>query len=148
MTHIGFWFNNHPLTPMATTLFEQFIPAEGPTAYVESEVVRAVLRLNYDFYNNGFGNNMSEAVAYIEKYHKPSAEFKAAFTKIKEVALEPWVRVPLTDDDFNTIIAEAYTRLRDGSADGKLTPLTEEMFDMPFVETDFPEDAYDEDDEG
>ena len=45
--------------------FEQFVPASGNCATFAGEMVRAVSKLRYDFYNNGMGNNTSGAVNFL-----------------------------------------------------------------------------------
>lgn len=144
--HIIFWFNNHPLSPLAEEMDRIFIPVSGKTEFVQSEIVRSILRINNDYYNNGFGNNMSHAIAYIERYHIPSDGFGPAFARIKEAAMEPW-RTSNLDDDFNFVISEIYLTLQQADKDGSLKPIGEEMFDMPYTDINYPEHEYDEDEE-
>ena len=130
-------------------MFERFIPPSGATQYVQSEVYRAGLRLHHDYFNNGFGNNMSEAVAYIEKYHLPlaSAEFIEAFAAVREQALAPTGDDSL-DEYITTMAAELLTRLAGAARAGTLVLATEEIFDMPRVETIYPEEEnWDEDED-
>lgn len=138
----NFWDRTHPLTPLVDRLEEKFIPPDGATKFVESELLRASSRLHYDYYNNGFGNNMSQAIAYIEKYHFPVASeaFKAAFEPIRNEAQHPSMSVEdkLTPH-FNVIVAEIAERLRDADEANTLTPLTQEMFDMPYAEMEYEE---------
>lgn len=143
---IIFWFNNHPLTPLADELNERFIPTMGKTEYVQSEVLRAIIKLNHDYYNNGFGNNMSQPVAFIEHYFLPRAtvEFRPAFERIKEAAMKPWTSTRSLDDDFNLVIAEVLIALAHSETDGTLKPIEKEIFDMPYMEIDYPADDEDE----
>ena len=145
---VSFWANNHPLSPLAQELSDAMIPASGPTRFVESEVLRAVMRLHYDYFNNGFGNNMSQAVAYIEFYYLPlaSAPFCSAFARIREEALAP-TRDDTLDDDFITVMAEVLIWVRRRRDTNFLTPRDREIFDMPSRETIFPEYEYEEEDD-
>lgn len=64
----SFWSNNHPLQARADVLFEQLIPDSGDCETIEGEILRAAARLNYDGFNNGFGNNLSGAVKFLNEY--------------------------------------------------------------------------------
>lgn len=132
---------------MADKLFAKYIPSKGKTLWVESEVVRAMNCLHYDYYNNGFCNNMSEAMAYIEKYHFPNATiaFKEAFAPIREMAMSPWKEKEL-GCDFNITLQEVYLVLYAGESVNMLTPLTEEMFDMPKTEIEGIDYDFDDED--
>ena len=50
------------------TIFEEFVPASGSANTLAGECVRAISRINYDFYNNGFGNNTSGALNFVKSY--------------------------------------------------------------------------------
>lgn len=45
----------------------KLVPSSGPAGTVEGEMLRAVTRLYYDYYNNGFCNNTSGAVNYLTR---------------------------------------------------------------------------------
>lgn len=49
-------------------IFEEFVPRLGPADTLAGECVRAISRINYDFYNNGFGNNTSGALNFVKSY--------------------------------------------------------------------------------
>jgi hypothetical protein len=155
----SFWNNDHPLTPMAEELAKRFIPSMGKTKFVESELLRAAMRIHYDHYNNGFGNNMSQAVTYIERYYttpvytpafekhySPAAhsDFVRAFNEIKEQALEP-SGFTISDENFSVFMSAILLNLQDAADAGTLTHIGEEMFDMPYIETVYQEDEYDYD---
>lgn len=50
------------------SIFEEFVPASGKADTLAGECVRAISRINYDFYNNGFGNNTSGALNFVKGY--------------------------------------------------------------------------------
>jgi hypothetical protein len=43
----------------------KIVPSSGPAGTVEGEMLRAVTRIYYDYYNNGMINNTSGAVNYL-----------------------------------------------------------------------------------
>lgn len=44
-----------------------FMPDSGPADTAAGEIIRAISKLGYDFYNNGMGNNTSGAVNYLRR---------------------------------------------------------------------------------
>jgi len=147
MTIKTFLNGQHDLVPLAERLNREFIPVEGATLYVESELLRAANRLSWDYYNNGWGNNMSQAVAYIVEYHIPQAtnEFIAAF---RDISMDALAGIPSmssrTHEPFEAamvlMMVEILERLDAAAQAGKLTPIGREMFDMPFTEIDYGSD--------
>ncbi|MFZ3482073.1 hypothetical protein [Sphingomonas sp. 3-13AW] len=127
--------NNHPLSDLVTEMEKRFIPPEGPTAYIEAELLRACNRISWDYFNNGFGNDMSHAVAYIDHYHAPVAtpEFLAAWKELRQTALrEEWIDCSDTVARQITLVTEEILLRLDRAAKGDhLTPIGPEMFDMP-----------------
>ncbi len=140
-----FWNQTQPLTPLKEALWEKFMPASGATEYVEAESMRAMNRLIHDCYNNGWGNEMSHALAYLEKYHFPVAtpEFKRHYPDVKEAAMEPW-QDARPDEALDFMMAEILTVLALADEKGTLTPLKEEVFDMPFTAIEYPQDDEEE----
>lgn len=63
-----FWNHDHPRYAEAAAAQEQLVPSSGPAGTVEGELLRAVAQITHDFYNNGFGNNWSGALAYLDAY--------------------------------------------------------------------------------
>lgn len=47
----------------------KFVPISGKSEVLAGELIRAVSRLAYDFYNNGMGNNTSGAVNFLKEYN-------------------------------------------------------------------------------
>lgn len=60
-------------------LFAELVPSMGKCDTVAGELVRAICKLRYEMYNNGFGNNVSGALCYIADEHVPGCipEYKA-----------------------------------------------------------------------
>lgn len=50
---INFWNGNHPLSEALTNLEDRFIPPMGRASTPHGEAIRAVSRLNYEYFNNG-----------------------------------------------------------------------------------------------
>jgi hypothetical protein len=70
------------------------MPAMGKSDTVAGELIRAVSKLGYDFYNNGMGNNTSGALNFIGQY-------------------------PILDQkDFDTIYEYTRGRIYNGNYDG------------------------------
>lgn len=51
-----------------TQYWDQLIPSEGSAKTVEGELLRAANKIYYDYYNNGFGNNWSGALKFIQQH--------------------------------------------------------------------------------
>ncbi len=134
-----FWNGRHELTPVLHDLHKRHIPTEGPSLYLETELMRASARLSWDYFNNGFGNNMSQPVAYIDRYHVPCAtpDFLAAWEKLRETVL--WGQAvggcPETERQVTVVAAEIIRRADTADREGTLTPRGPELFDMPYVES-------------
>jgi hypothetical protein len=133
-----FWSGRHALSPTLEDLQRRLVPLEGPTAYVETELLRASNRIGYDYFNNGFGNDVSQAVAYIDHYHVPYAtqEFIAAWTSVREMALwgAPIQSCDEIDAQITLVAVEIVERLEAADRLGLLSPLRREMYDMPSTE--------------
>lgn len=52
-------------TPVFDKLWDQLVPQSGKSESFAGEIIRAAGRLQYDFYNNGMGNNTSGAVNFL-----------------------------------------------------------------------------------
>jgi hypothetical protein len=48
--------------------YAALVPLDGKCNTMQGECLRAASRIYYDYINNGFGNNWSGALAYLEKY--------------------------------------------------------------------------------
>jgi hypothetical protein len=133
-----FWAGDHALQPVLADVEKRLMTVEGPTAYLETEVLRSASRISYDYFNNGFGNDVSQAVAYIDRYHVPYAtpEFLAAWQNVRDIALwgEPVRSCPEIDGQITLVSAEILQRVAEADRLGLLNPRGPEMYDMPSVE--------------
>lgn len=50
--------------------YDELIPSSGPSYSVPGEILRAASRIDYDLYNNGFGNDWSSTLYYLERMNK------------------------------------------------------------------------------
>lgn len=65
MTAPSFWTEDHPLFPQYKELYDKLVSASSNAETEEGEMLRAVSRLGYDYYNNGMCNNTSGAAKYL-----------------------------------------------------------------------------------
>lgn len=65
---ISFHENNHLLTPRYDQLYAELVPSSGPCETLEGELLRAVSRIAHDYTNNGFGNNWSGALNFLDEH--------------------------------------------------------------------------------
>lgn len=63
----NFWNRNHELSPDLLRLEGELVPLSGKADTLEGEFIRAIGRLGYDFYNNGFCNNTSDALDFLNR---------------------------------------------------------------------------------
>lgn len=133
-----FWAGNHALQPLLADIENRLMTKEGPTLYMETEVLRSASRISYDYFNNGFGNDVSQAVAYIDRYHVPYAtpQFLTVWKTVREIALwgEPVRSCPEIDEQITLVSAEILQRVAEADRIGLLNPRGPEMYDMPSVE--------------
>lgn len=61
-----FWNEKHPLSKQANALYSQMVPMSGNSTSLQGELLRASSRISYDWFNNGWGNNWSGAVKFLE----------------------------------------------------------------------------------
>ena len=59
--------------------YAQFMPPSGPSDRLVGELFRAAAKINHDYYNNGFGNNWSEAAAFLMNHLSFSSEVERMF---------------------------------------------------------------------
>lgn len=59
--------------------YAEFMPPSGPSDRHVGELFRAVAKITYDYYNNGFGNDWSEAAAFLMKHIELPNEVKEMF---------------------------------------------------------------------
>lgn len=65
----NFWNQKHPLSSVASELFDKLVPDVGHCGTLQGELLRASNKILWDWYNNGWGcNNWSGAVKFIASY--------------------------------------------------------------------------------
>lgn len=69
-----YWNNNGRFQKEYDHAFETLVPTSGLCDTLEGELIRAVSRIYYDYYNNGFGNNWSGALEFLKEYGSISAK--------------------------------------------------------------------------
>jgi len=65
----SFWNNNHELSAENDRLWGKYVPSMGESKFLETELFRALSRLAYDWYNNGWGcNNKTPELFFLHEY--------------------------------------------------------------------------------
>lgn len=79
-----YWNNEGRFNAEWQQLGVQLMPAMGPAASIGGEMVRAVNKLYYDAFNNGFCNNTSGAANFLARYAQPwlTEEFRRALAVV------------------------------------------------------------------
>lgn len=139
---LKYWGSSTPDQKTLAELFKKLVKPQGMSDTVEGELLRAINKIYYDYYNNGFGNNWSGALRYLDN--------NATFQSMKDAyTLEPFSRgrMPTTSD--KPAIEKALDDLMDGviaqilAAGDNLQKNTQDMFDLQQ-----PDDhGYEDDDE-
>lgn len=62
----SYWLQNTKYSESLNRLWAEFVPMQGKAASLEGELLRAVIKIYYDYYNNGFLNDTSNFLAYLE----------------------------------------------------------------------------------
>jgi len=71
MTVKTFWDQNHPLSEQSEALYNKLVAGSGNSDSLQGELLRASMKINYDWFNNGWGcNNWSGAVRFIQEKFK------------------------------------------------------------------------------
>lgn len=133
--------------------WDQLIPDSGKAETVEGEMLRAVSKIQHDFYNNGFGNNWSGALAYLQQY-LPSFGVNIPHTLWNTISPYATGRTHPNNQKIENNIGLALDQITDGvmaairSANGNYHPNQADMYDMssPTQWSD-DEDDYDEDED-
>lgn len=63
-----YWNNNGLHQSTYETLYGALVPDNGACDTLEGEILRAISKVYYDFYNNGFGNDMRGPVAFLREH--------------------------------------------------------------------------------
>jgi len=133
--------------------WDQLIPDSGKAETVEGEMLRAVSKIQHDFYNNGFGNNWSGALAYLQQY-LPSFGVNIPHTLWNTISPYATGRTHPNNQKIENNIGLALDQITDGvmaairNSDGNYHPNRADMYDMssPTQWSD-DEDDYDEDED-
>jgi hypothetical protein len=80
----AYWNRTSPLFRKYRERYSALVPSEGKAPTLGGEALRAVSRLYYDAFNNGWGNNTSGAWNYLSKHVPFEAEAKQALDSIRE----------------------------------------------------------------
>lgn len=80
----SFWNGKHELSSEQERVFEKFVPPMGRTEYLQAECLRALARVYYDFYNNGWGNIPLQQVKFLEMYYLPLVTNPEVYAAIKK----------------------------------------------------------------
>ena len=126
---------------------DELMPAMGACDTVAGEMVRAVSRLGYDFYNNGMGNNTSGAVNFLRE--------KGAIDPNTYDTIYEYTRGQLYHGDYH---GDSLQVAIEGAVDSTVELIlanpnllteanTEDMFDYEDPEQNFCEESYYEDEE-
>jgi hypothetical protein len=137
-----FWDRTHPRNHAWESQWEALVPDSGRCGTMEGELMRAASRIHYDFYNNGFGNNWSGALNYLDRYlglPRPMREELARWSRGRV-----YPRHDYGDGEMDALLVELLESVLDKLDTGSATPNPCDMFDLQE-----PDDygRYDEDEE-
>jgi hypothetical protein len=62
-----YWNNNGKYQAEFDSLWKELVSVQGKSKTLEGEFLRAIAKIYYDAYNNGFGNNTSGAYNFLVK---------------------------------------------------------------------------------
>lgn len=118
-------------------LWNELVPVEGTCKTVEGELLRAMTKIYWDYYNNGFGNNWSGAFNFLKKYQEAIGLKQENLDKIfmfrrgKVIRGENFEK-PL-ESLMDQVVAYVYSKK------GVYTPNTEDLYNFSEPETAEPE---------
>jgi len=138
--------------------WDQLIPASGKAETVEGEMLRAVSKIQHDFYNNGFGNNWSGALAYLQQY-LPSFGVNIPHTLWNTISPYATGKTHPDNQKIENKIGLALDQITDGvmaairNSNGNYHPNQADMYDMSSPtqwsddedEDDYEDDVYEND---
>lgn len=116
----SYFFDDNPSEFITeyTKFWDALVPLSGKCETVEGELLRAATRINYDYYNNGFGNNWSNSYAYLRDFKKNYPEIAGAMNTGNALSvLRPYKNGRMMTTNMNTPqdkkIQESILRLMD-----------------------------------
>lgn len=133
-------------------LRDELVPDSGPAGTLNGELIRAAIRLEYDFYNNGMLNNTSGAVKFLMNYLPSTPDLTSALSFVAGFC-NTGRYCPAQDD--NELSGAIYT-IMEATADfvnGRdNVPCDVDMFDLqepepPMWDDDEDEDEYEDEDD-
>ncbi len=83
----SYWANCGAEQATYDRLYEALVPADGDCETIEGELLRAISKVYYDRYNNGFGNDMRGPVAFLMEHHSDFL-FRIFYERLAEAAPE------------------------------------------------------------
>lgn len=148
---MNFWDQEHPLSTKYNTLFEELVPVMGKSDTLQGELIRAVSKINYDWFNNGWGcNNWSGAVVFLQdninfltqnRGEVESKEFIDALRNVKYFSHGE--RVTISDERADELVTVIAAFVVQSVIDNPL-PIDNEVDMLDLGEPDAP---YEEEDE-
>jgi len=142
-----YWENKGKFQKELNELTEQLIPPAGECATHGGEILRAAIRLYYDAFNNGFCNNTSGAInflnLYLNKQFIDESALNHALNKI-EPCTNTGGYSNVTDDIENSLdtILDYAVRFNLEFPELAQSKNINDMFD--FQDDDFYEDDYED----
>lgn len=143
-----YWNGNGLYQREYEQMMEDLVPASGKCDTLAGEMIRAVSRLGYDFYNNGMGNNTSGALNFLDSQGVGDRETLAT--------IYGYTRGRIYNGSYDgDSLQEAIERLIDRTVgmivrNPQLMTVenTEDMFDYEEPEQNFCDECGDETDNG
>lgn len=131
MTNIGNYYHGTGRFNKEFTELCALVPATGNCPTLQGELIRAVNRIGYDYWNNGFGNNTSGAMNFLMLFLPATGEDHALLRKLKRRLLPylnsaDFVEVDM-EDEVNQLV-DLVTRVVMDM--GEPIPNTRDIFDF------------------
>lgn len=64
----SYWIGTGKYQDLYNDFYDYFVPTEGESNDKYGELLRSISRITYDYYNNGWGNDVSDFVDYLETH--------------------------------------------------------------------------------
>lgn len=150
---MNFWDQDHPLSADYQRLYGELVPSSGKCDTLQGELLRAASKINYDWFNNGWGcNNWSGAVVYLQQNigflsQDRTQEDRAEFIKALDVAhcYSHGERVGLSDERATNVVTVIAAFVVQAILNHP-TPIANEIDMWDLSEKDAPyEEEYEED---
>jgi hypothetical protein len=138
-----YWNNNGTYQTQYDKLCNALIPSIGTCSTEEGEYLRAVTKIYYDAYNNGFGNNTSGPYNFLVKKFCILSELPE-FVKLSGVVNSAYYISEELFDKFEPIINKAVDIVIEYiiERNGEYTRNTYNMYDFADEDYTFDKDEY------